>query len=54
MVGMTFTRAWLVLVGDGFKVAARHTHVGQTVTSYSPTGQAPAGSVIIVVYGTGM
>jgi len=53
VVGMTFTKAWLVLVGKGFKVAARHTHVGQIVTSYSPTGQAPAGSVIIVVYGTG-
>jgi len=54
VVGMTFTKAWLVLVGKGFKVAARHTHVGQIVTSYNPTGQAPAGSVIIVVYGTGV
>ena len=54
VVGMTFTKARLVLIRDGFKVAARHPRLGQTVTSTSPSGQAPAGSVIIVVYGTGL
>ena len=54
VVGMTFSKARLVLIGDGFKVAARHPHLGQMVTSTSPSGQAPAGSVIIVVYGTGL
>ena len=54
VVGMSFTRARLVLIGDGFKVAGRHTRPGQTVTSTSPSGRAPAGSVIIVVYGTGL
>jgi serine/threonine-protein kinase len=50
VVGMTFTRARLVLIGDGFKVVGRHTRTGLTVTSTSPSGRAPAGSVIIVVY----
>ena len=54
VVGMTFSKARLVLIGDGFKVAGRHARFGQTVTSTSPSGQAPAGSVIIVVYGTGL
>jgi hypothetical protein len=54
VVGMTFTKAWLVLTGDGFKVASRHPRVGQIVTSTSPSGRAPAGSVIIVTYGTGI
>ena len=53
VVGMTFAKARLVLIDDGFKVAGRHSRPGQTVTSTSPSGQAPAGSVIIVVYGTG-
>jgi hypothetical protein len=54
VVGLPFTRARLVLIGDGFKVTGRHTPPGQTVTSTSPSGRAPAGSVIIVVYGTGL
>jgi hypothetical protein len=54
VIGMPFTRARLVLIGDGFKVTGRHTRLGQTVTSTSPSGRAPAGSVIIVVYGTGL
>jgi Protein kinase domain/PASTA domain len=54
VVGMTFAKARQVLVDDGFKVAGRHARLGQTVTSVSPSGQAPAGSVIVVVYGTGL
>jgi serine/threonine-protein kinase len=54
VVGMTFTKARLVLLDDGFKVVGKHPRFGQTVTSTSPSGEAPAGSVIIVVYGTGL
>ena len=54
VVGMTFTKARLVLIGDGFRVVGRHPRFGQTVTATSPSGEAPAGSVIIVVYGTGL
>ena len=54
VVGMTFAKARLVLLGDGFRVAGEHARLGQVVTSTSPSGQAPAGSVIIVVYGTGL
>ena len=43
-----------MLISDGFKVAARHPRLGQTVTSTSPSGRAPAGSVIIVAYGAGL
>ena len=54
VVGMTFAKARLVLIDDGFKVVGRHPRLGQTVTSTSPSGAAPAGSVIIVVYGAGL
>ena len=54
VTGMTFGKARLVLIGDGFKVVGRHARLGQIVTGTSPSGQAPAGSVIIVVYGTGL
>jgi hypothetical protein len=54
VVGMTFTRARLILIGDGFRVVGRHVRPGQTVTSTSPSGKARAGSVITVVYGTGL
>jgi serine/threonine-protein kinase len=54
VVGMTFAKARLVLIDDGFKVVGRHLRPGQTVTSTSPHGQAPPGSAIIVVYGTGL
>jgi serine/threonine-protein kinase len=54
VVGMTFTNARLLLVSDGFKVVGRHTRVGQVVTRTNPSsGEVPAGSVIIVVYGRG-
>jgi eukaryotic-like serine/threonine-protein kinase len=54
VVGMTFTKARLALIDDGFKVAGRHARLGQIVTSTSPSSQALAGSTIIVVYGTGL
>jgi serine/threonine-protein kinase len=54
VVGMTFTQARLLLVGDGFTVLGRHTRLGQIVTRTNPSaGEVPAGSLIIVVYGTG-
>ena len=53
VVGMTFTKARLLLEDDGFTVVGRHTRLGQIVTRTNPSGQAPAGGVIIVVYGQG-
>ena len=54
VVGMTFTQARLLLISDGFTVLGRHTRVGQVVLRTSPSaGEVPAGSLIIVVYGTG-
>jgi len=53
VVGMTFAKARLLLVSDGFRVLGRHTRLGQVVTRTNPSGQAPAGSVVIVVYGRG-
>jgi hypothetical protein len=51
---MTFTKARLLLGGDGFTVVGKHTRVGQVVTRTNPrSGKVPAGSLIIVVYGTG-
>ena len=51
---MTFTRARRLLASDGFTVAGKHPRVGQIVTRTNPpAGEVPAGSVIIVVYGTG-
>jgi hypothetical protein len=54
VIGMDFAKARLVLIDDGFKVVGRHARLGPVVTGTSPSGQAPAGSVIIVVYGTGL
>ena len=54
VVGMTFTKARLLLISDGFTVRGRHTRLGQVVTRTNPSaGEVPAGSLIIVVYGTG-
>jgi hypothetical protein len=51
---MTFIRARLLLVSDGFTVVGRHTRLGQVVTRTNPSaGEIPAGSLVIVVYGTG-
>ena len=54
VVGMTFTKARLLLIGEGFTVRGRHTRLGQIVARTNPSaGEVPAGSLIIVVYGTG-
>jgi serine/threonine-protein kinase len=54
VVGMTFTQARQLLIGDGFTVLGRHTRRGQVVARTNPSaGEVPAGSLIIVVYGTG-
>jgi beta-lactam-binding protein with PASTA domain len=53
VVGLTFASARQVLESDGFTVVGRHTRTGKIVTRTKPSGQAPAGSDIIVVYGTG-
>jgi serine/threonine protein kinase len=54
VAGMTFTKARLLLISDGFAVVGKHTRVGQIVTRTNPpAGEVPAGSLIIVVYGTG-
>jgi beta-lactam-binding protein with PASTA domain len=51
---MTFTQARQLLIGDGFTVLGRHTRRGQVVARTNPAaGEVPAGSLIIVVYGTG-
>jgi hypothetical protein len=51
---MTFAKARLLLVSDGFTVVGKHTRRGQIVTRTNPaTGVVPAGGLIIVVYGTG-
>ena len=54
VVGMTFAKARLLLVSDGFTVVGKHIRVGQIVKRTNPpAGNVPAGSLIIVVYGTG-
>ena len=52
VVGMNFTQAQRVLESDGFTVAGSHSPPGNNVVSTSPSGEAPAGSVITVVYGS--
>jgi beta-lactam-binding protein with PASTA domain len=53
VVGMGFSQAERLLQSDGFTVVGTHNPPGKTVVSTSPSGAAPAGSVITVVYGTG-
>ena len=48
--GMTFAKATQVLESRGFTVTGKHTRTGQVVTRTNPSGTAPAGSTIIVVY----
>jgi serine/threonine-protein kinase len=50
VAGLTFAKARLALKSDGFTVKGKHTRAGNIVTRTNPSGQAPAGSVIIVVY----
>jgi beta-lactam-binding protein with PASTA domain len=52
VIGMNFGQARKLLQSDGFTVAGTHTPPGDKVVSTSPSGEAPEGSVITVVYGT--
>ena len=52
MIGINFPKAKKLLESDGFTVAGTHNPPGNKVVSTSPSGEAPEGSVIIVVYGT--
>jgi eukaryotic-like serine/threonine-protein kinase len=49
--GMTESQAQSVLQAAGFNVQVSQGLVGQTVTSYSPTGQAPPGTTITITIG---
>lgn len=50
VVGLRFAKATQVLESLGFTVTGRHTSAGLIVTRTNPSGQAPAGGKIIVVY----
>ncbi len=52
VIGMNFPQAQRLLQSDGFTVAGTHNPPGNKVVSESPSGEAPEGSVITVVYGT--
>jgi beta-lactam-binding protein with PASTA domain len=52
VIGMHFARARKLLESAGFTVALQPNHLGQVVTGMSPSGQAPAGSVITLTYST--
>jgi len=49
--GMTQSEAQSVLQAAGFNVQVSQGLIGQTVTSYSPTGQAPPGTTITITIG---
>jgi eukaryotic-like serine/threonine-protein kinase len=49
--GMTAAQAQSVLQAAGFNVQVSQGLIGQTVTSYSPTGQAPPGTTITITIG---
>jgi eukaryotic-like serine/threonine-protein kinase len=49
--GMTEAQAQSVLQAAGFNVQVSQGLIGQTVTSYSPTGQAPPGTTITITIG---
>jgi beta-lactam-binding protein with PASTA domain len=51
VIGMNFNQAQRVLQDDGFTVAGVRNPHGTKVTSESPSGEAPEGSVITVTYG---
>jgi beta-lactam-binding protein with PASTA domain len=48
---MNFAQAQRELQGDGFTVAGVRGQHGNKVSSESPSGEAPEGSVITVTYG---
>jgi hypothetical protein len=50
VVGLRFGKATQVLESLGFTVTGKHTSAGLIVTRTNPSGQAPAGGKIIVVY----
>ncbi|MDX6343355.1 MAG: hypothetical protein QOH87_3493, partial [Trebonia sp.] len=50
VVGLRFAKATQVLESLGFTVTGKHTSAGLIVTRTNPSGQAPAGGKIIVVY----
>jgi eukaryotic-like serine/threonine-protein kinase len=52
VIGMNFAQAKRLLQSDGFTVAGTHNPPGDKVVSTSPSGEAPEGSLITVVYGT--
>jgi eukaryotic-like serine/threonine-protein kinase len=49
--GMTQAQAQAILQAAGFNVQVSQGLIGQTVTSYSPTGQAPPGTTITITIG---
>jgi beta-lactam-binding protein with PASTA domain len=53
VIGMNFSQAQRALESNGFTVAGVRGQHGTKVTSESPSGEAPQGSVITVTYGTG-
>jgi eukaryotic-like serine/threonine-protein kinase len=50
VVGLRFAKATQVLESLGFSVTGKHTRAGLVVIRTNPSGTAPAGSTIIVVY----
>jgi len=50
VVGLRFAKATQVLESVGFTVTGKHSRAGLVVTRTNPSGAAPAGSTIIVVY----
>jgi serine/threonine-protein kinase len=52
LIGEKFQQVQQTLMGLGFKVNGQQSNgFGQKVTAISPSGQAPAGSTITVIYG---
>jgi serine/threonine-protein kinase len=49
--GLTASQAQSVLQAAGFNVQVSQGLIGQTVTSYSPTGEAPPGTTITITVG---
>jgi beta-lactam-binding protein with PASTA domain len=54
VTGMNVHQAEQVLTQAGFQVIVQGGDFGNTVTSYSPTGQAPQGSTITLVVSFGL
>jgi beta-lactam-binding protein with PASTA domain len=50
VVGLRFAKATQVLESLGFTVTGKHTRAGQVVTRTNPSGEAPEGSKVVVVY----